>query len=140
MISAVERRTQISVDVWIRLAIIGGVLLAAAFMGRRASIEQLALLVAAGGALLLLRMPQLGLVGLIVAALSVPFTIGTGTQTPIHAVVLLIPALLVIWIGNMLLHRNVQFVRSPVNLALAAFVISVTISYIGGNLPWNIFA
>ncbi len=135
-----SRVKHIPPELLLKLAIVAAVVLLSAFFGRRVSTNQLLVLTGAAGVLLLLRQPQLGLVALLVSALSVPFAIGTGTQTTLHAAILLIPVLLVVWIVDMVRRRAVRLVPSPVNAPLLAFALSATISFLAGNLPWNYFA
>jgi hypothetical protein len=115
-----------------------GLAAAVGFLAPRLSVTQLAMLAGAGGALLFLRIPELGLVAVLVAALCVPFAIGTGTQTPLHAAVLLLPLLLVLWLLDMLRRRSVRLVPSPTNVALVAFIVASTISLLGGQTGWNL--
>ena len=61
-------------------AVAAAVLLAAAFLGTRASAQWLGLLVSAMGALVLLQHPSLGPLALVFAALVVPLEFGTGSE------------------------------------------------------------
>lgn len=140
MLTALVRSRHLNLEGYLKLAIVAATLFFAAYWGRGSSITTLALLLAAVGGLVLFQKPELGLPGLLSGALCTAFTIGTGTQTPIHAVVILIPVLLLIWLIEMILAKQVQLVPSEVNKPLFAFVASVTISYLAGNLPWNLFA
>jgi len=117
--------------------IVAGVLLASAVLGQRASMRWLGLVVAGTGLLLLLRWPQLGLVGLVVATLSVPFAIGTGTQTAIPVTVPLLAALLGLWVMEMMLRREVRLVPSRTTLPLLLFLASVTLSFLAGTALWD---
>jgi hypothetical protein len=96
------------------------------------------LLVVAGiGALFLMRYPQVGLVGLVVAALSVPIAINTGTDSRINAPMLLILALSGLWVLDMVVRQGqIQFIRSRSLLALVAMVIVAILAFISGQLPW----
>ncbi|HEX9074328.1 MAG TPA: O-antigen ligase family protein [Anaerolineae bacterium] len=116
------------------------VLAVSAYIGPRASITQLAPFVGVIGLLILLRNPELGLIAVLVSAMSIPITIGTGTQTKLNMAIILIPALLLLWIVEMLRRRDLRLVPSPTNLPLFAFILSVTISLIAGSVPWNYFA
>jgi len=123
-----------------RTAIVAAVLFLSAYLAPHASILYLVFFAGAGGVLVLVRKPELGLVALVVAALSVPFAISTGTQTSVHAAVLLIPLLFVVWVAQMMRRRTLCFVPSKTNLPLLLFALSAGISFIVGNLPWNYFA
>ncbi len=116
------------------------VLTLSAYLAPRASLNHLLLLLGAGGVLVFLHKPELGLIALLIAALSVPFAIGTGTQTSLHAAILLIPVLLAVWVADMIHRRTLRLVPSLVNAPLIAFAIGATISFLAGNLPWNYFA
>lgn len=111
-----------------------------ALLGTRASL----LLLGAATLVLFLpilnRQPELGLTALLIVSLCIPLTIGTGTQTSLNSSVLLAPVLLAIWIVSMLARRKFGVVPSSINLSLFLFVASATISFLAGNLPWNIFA
>lgn len=133
-------RPVINEGILLRPAIIVGVLFLAYYLGPRASVRMLVLPVAAVGALVLSRRPELGLVALLLGALSVPFSIGTGTQTSLNPAVLLPPALVVVWAVDMVRRKEVRLVPSPVNLPIVAFVVSATLSFIGGSIKWNLWA
>src|SRR5512135_3700611 len=74
------------------------VLAVSAYVGPRASITQLAPIVGVIGLLILLRNPELGLIVVLISAMTIPITIGTGTQTKLNMAIILIPALLLLWI------------------------------------------
>ena len=133
-------RVAIEERILLRLGIIVGVLLLAYYLGPRASERFLVLSIAAAGVLVLIRRLELGLVALLIGALSVPFTISTGTQTSLNPAVLLPPALLGVWAIEMVRRQDVRLVPSPVNLPLIAFVASATLSFVGGNIQWNLWA
>ena len=124
----------------IKAGIILAVLFLAAYLGRRATTLQLTQLAALAGGLVLLRRPHWGLIALVPAALSVPFEIGTGTQTTLSAGMLLLAALLGVWIVDMLGRRQLRLAPSPVNLPAIAFMVSATLSFLAGSQPWNLFA
>ncbi len=116
------------------------VLLLAAYLGRDPSFHYVIAACGLATVVVLIHKPELGLVLLLFAALSVPFTINTGTQTPLHLALIVIPLLLAIWVCSMLLRKSVHLVLSIVNLPLVCLATSVTISLIVGNLPWSYFA
>jgi O-antigen ligase len=97
----------------------------------------LALVLAAFGVLVLLRYLELGLLGLVAAALVVPFAIGTGTEVSLNLSVLFVPALLVVWLLDMVGRRAIHVVRSLVNRPLLWFVASGLLSLAVGNVLWN---
>jgi hypothetical protein len=135
------RASRLDVDrlPWWRIAIILGVLFLSAYLARQPSLTYLAAIVGISAFLILLRLPQLGLISL-VAGLFIPFSIGTGSQTPINTTFMLIPALLVIWLAEMIRQRKFQLAPSPTTLPLLALAASATLSLLAGSMPWNLFA
>ena len=99
-------------------AVIIGVLLGAAVLGYKASVIWLALLVVGIGAVALLRQPILGLLALVAAALVVPLEVGTGTAVALNPATLLVPALIGVWVLDMVRRRNIGLVPSRTNRPL----------------------
>lgn len=122
---------------YLKILIVAGVLLASAFLGQRASLRWLLLLAVGGGVLLLLSIPQLGLLVLTPAALVVPFAIHTGTEVTLNAVTLLIPALFVLWLLDGLRQRKLTWVSSRVNRPLILFLLAGLFSLLLGNVLWD---
>ncbi len=127
-------------DALLKFFVMGVVLILSAVLSSSGSERSQLILLAAAALFAFFIKPELGLVSLLIAALCVPFTLGTGTQTSLHLAVILIPILLVLWFANLLPQRRVRLVYAPTNLPIAAFVIVVTVSLITGNLTWNYFA
>lgn len=123
-----------------KYAIVVMVLLLSALVPPRATLSQLATSISIAGIILLLRMPALGLIAILVMAMSIPYTIGTGTQTALHLAIVFIPVLVAIWLADMFRRRVIVLAPSSMNLALFALVASASLSLIAGNLPWNFFA
>jgi O-antigen ligase len=123
----------------LRVAVVLAVVGLSYYLGRRpwyANYIYL-LVVAVPGALLLLRQPQIGIAGLVVAALVVPITLNTGTESRINAPMMLIMALAGLWLFDMIINQGqIQFMRSRSLLALVALVIVAILAFIGGQLPW----
>jgi O-antigen ligase len=117
--------------------IVIGVLFGAAFLGRRASTGWLLLLFAVAGALVLLRMPQLGLLAVIAAALVVRVQIGTGTEVQLNVATLLIPALFGLWLLESLRRRKLEWAGSSANRPLILFLIAGLASLIIGQALWD---
>jgi len=117
--------------------VVAGVLVASAFLGPRASMRWLGLVVAGGGLFLLVRWPPLGLLGLIVATLSVPFAIGTGTQTEVPVTIPVLAALLGLWALDMARRRDVRLASSRTTRPLFLFLASVMVSFVAGNALWD---
>jgi hypothetical protein len=123
-----------------RLVIVLGVLLLSGLVGLRPSENYIVLVVGAMGGLALLRWPRLGLIGLLVGSLVVPFSLGTGTQTPLNITVILIPVLLGLWFADMTRRHEFRLVSSRTVWPALALAASATVSLIAGGLPWNPFA
>lgn len=117
--------------------IILAVVLAAIFFGMRASTRWLMLIAAGLGALILLWRPVLGLLAIVLAALLVPVNFSTGTEVAINPVTLLIPAMLVIWLLDMLRRRDLGLVSSRTMPPLALFLLSGLLSVLIGNVMWD---
>jgi hypothetical protein len=121
---------------WLRLSIIGGVIVLSAlcaYLVPRAAGGSLSLLLGAGGVVLCLRWPPLGLVALIVGGLFAPFAVGTGTRTDVNLAILLVAVLLGLWIVEMLARRQVRLVPSPTIRPLLAFVVIAIVAFLAGR-------
>lgn len=125
---------------WTCPFIVGAVLLLSIYLGHAASLAWLVLGVAFVGGLILFRYPELGIVTLLVGALLFPFSLGTGTQTRLHAGILLIPILAAVWVLKALPNKRQLVAHSSINLPALLFAVSATFSLAVGNLPWNYFA
>lgn len=79
-------------------------------------------------ALLTLRRLQFGVFLLAIAALFVPFTVGTGTQTAIPASMVLAGLMVALWFLSMLMQGKVSFVSAPTNLPLLGFIVCALLS------------
>lgn len=94
-------------------------------------------LAAAGGAALLLLSPPVGFAILLIASQFVPLEIGTGTQTGINIVVLLISALTGIWLlDRVVIRGRLLWLRSAPLLPLLLFAASAVFSLLVGQLRW----
>jgi len=124
----------------IRLAIIAAVLILSAIAGWAGSPSILILALALMGTLFIFFKPTVGLIALLVAALAIPFQIDTGTQTPIHGTLILIPALFGIWLVDLFRWSAIRIIPSQTTLPLIALSIVAVVACITGNLPWNYFA
>ncbi len=118
------------------LAVLGAALLFG-FTGSRLIL--LLLLLAGLGAVLLLQRPNLGLLLIIATALIIPINIPTGTRVNLNAVSLLIPAVLAVWLLNMVRNRDLSIVRSRTFLPLFLFLIAGVVSLLIGNATWDPF-
>ena len=125
---------------WLRWLLAPLVLVAAAYAGLHATTTYLIVLLAAGAGLVLLRKLELGFVALLVSALSLPFALGTGTQTEVPLAFLMAPVLFAAWLLRTLGEKRPALAGASVTLPLAVFVVSSLLSFLSGNLPWNYFA
>ena len=113
------------------------VLALAFLLGQRASALWLGLLVAALGALVLLIRPALGLLALVAAALLVPLEISTGTEVYLNLGALLVPALLLLWVLDMIRRQALRLVPSPTTRPLALFLLAGLFSLFLGRATWD---
>jgi hypothetical protein len=89
------------------------------------------------GAVILLRWPTFGWVGLIIVALFVPFSIGTGSQTGINGAVILLTGMFVIWLLEMFSSK--QQIRLLANPAVTAAVLMCVVAIVAfgfGQFFW----
>jgi hypothetical protein len=117
--------------------VVASVLLGAAFLGTRPSIYWLVLLLAGISAIVLAQRPILGLPALLFTALFVPIEFGTGSAVALNPATLLIPAMLGVWILDMMRRREVRLVASPTNRPLMLFLLSGLFSLLIGNAYWD---
>ena len=95
------------------------------------------LIVLSAASIILIRHPNLGLALLIVASLAIPFTIGTGSESPINASVLILSFLIVLWFVDMFIQkRQLRFISSQPIAAILAFLVASLIGYGFGQLNW----
>jgi hypothetical protein len=113
------------------------VLVAAALFGLVAQTEGLLFVAAGTGIAILLYAPQVGLLGVIAAALVVPFQIGTGTEVQLNVATLLIPALFGLWMLESLRRRKLEWTKSSVNRPLILFLVAGLVSLILGHALWD---
>lgn len=125
----------------IRPVVIIAVLIGAFFLGRRASLELIILIIGTISALTFMREPLLAIFPLVLGAFVVHFEIGTGTQSAINLPMILIALLLGLWFMDMLVQQR-RFYLYPSRVIPPAIALSVIaiISFIAGQLPWFTFA
>jgi O-antigen ligase len=137
MIVTLRRRIPVKkLQTW---AVIAGVLLGAVVLGYKASIVWLGLLVVGTGAVVLLQQPILGLFGLVAATLVVPLEFGTGTAVDLNPVTLLVPALLGLWVLDMIRRGTLALAPSRTNRPLLLFLLAGLFSLIIGYVTWDPF-
>ncbi len=86
------------------------------------------------------RIPGLGPLAILLTGMSLPYTVGTGTETALHLTVFLIPVLVFIWALKILREKRIGLRPSPLYLPLFMFMLATTVSFAGGTLPWSYFA
>lgn len=122
---------------WPAAPIVLVVLLLAFALGQRASVTTLGVLVALMGALALFRYPVLGFPVLILAALAGKMEFSTGTEVNLNPASLLVPALMGIWIANMLQRHEIRLPRSRTTRPLVLFLLFSMISLVVSNALWD---
>jgi hypothetical protein len=136
---------------WLRLAIVVALFMAVIFLALRAArsgqpgdvlTDPLILAIpAAAAALILLRWPVLGLWALVVAALSVPFELRTGTVTRINLAILLLGLLLGLWVFKIIVEKvHLPILPSRPVWPLMFLLGAATLAFLVGQLPWFLFA
>lgn len=117
------------------------VLIASFFLGRRASLELIILIIGAISALIFMRAPMLAIIPLVLGAFLVPYEIGTGTQSAVNLPMILIALLLGLWFMDMLVqqHRIYLYPSRVIPPVIGLSLIAI-ISFIAGQLPWFAFA
>ena len=113
------------------------VLCLAAFIGSRASVSLLAMIIAAFATLLVLNKPVLGLLAMVPAALLVPIEFRTGSAVSLNLVVVLIPFLLGVWLLGMMLRRDFKLVSSVTTKPLWLFALAGLPALLVGNAYWD---
>ena len=100
--------------------------------------SRLGLLLGGGvGLVLLLQAPGLGLVALAALSLTLPLTIGTGSEVSLTPPVLLIPAITAVWLVDGLRRRSLEVPHPPTTLPLVLFVASGLVSLLAGQSYWD---
>ena len=114
------------------------VLVGAAGFGSHASLPWLALPLLGMGAFVLLQAPRAGLFALIAVALVGRLQIGTGTEVGLNPATLFVPALLGIWILDMMRRGEVRLAPSPTNRPLLFFLGAGLFSLVIGTATWDL--
>lgn len=127
---------------WLRLLIVLGTLGLTAVVASSPTPQFLPAigLLVLGALLALLRWPMLGLALLIVAAILLPYGVGTGTQTTINAAIILVGALFLHMIVDKLITRDLRFLPSHTIRPLIALVVVSLLAFVNGVQSWMVFA
>ena len=138
MIGAIWRKIPISNTVLIRLLVLfglGAMLLSVGFVTPRVSPE-LVLVAVAAPPIILLAHSQLefGVLGIVLAAAFVRFSIGTGTASRIVASLLMTASFIGLWVIKMLVvDGGLHFKPSRTRFPLFAFMLTAIVSYVWSN-------
>ena len=108
--------------------------------GRRPSLAYVYLPVVLVALWVVYKNPSFGLLCMVAGALVVPFGIGTGTQSSLNIAILFVPFLMGLWLVAMVWDRRIQLVPSGTNLPMIGLIAAISVSFIVGYLPWNVFA
>jgi hypothetical protein len=138
--SRLATATGADATVRLRAAIGGGVLLASLYTAARGSLRELAVVAAAGALLAFLRWPALGVAAVVPVALTVRFSVGTGTDTTINAPTMLVGFLTVAWLLEMVARRRVALRLTTTTVALLAFMAVSVLAFASGTQPWLAYA
>jgi len=141
MLRALERRFP---NIWtmiIRLGIVIGVLVGEVLIGRMAvrlktPVALLAIALLPVGGILLARHGRVehGVLGIILTAAVVRFTIPTGTVSRIVISLVVTAGVLVLWISEMLLQDKRLYIKpAPTNIPLIGFIVTSIVSYFWSN-------
>jgi len=125
------------ISIGLKLAICAAVLVLATLFGYRASSRWLILPVMGLGAIVLLGRPVLGLLVLVPTTLLLAMEFGTGTAVAVNPVTLLVPALLALWVLDMVRQRDLHLVPSRTNRPLSLFLLAGLLSLLVGNVLWD---
>jgi hypothetical protein len=123
-----------------RVVVVLATLLLAYYLGKRPDLTYVTIPIVLVLAWLVYTRPHLGVVGLLVSALLVPFVVGTNSGSPLNVAFLAVPLLGALWLVEMIRKRSIRFAPSLTTLPLIGLVTTASISFLVGYLPWNVFA
>jgi len=138
LIRAVRQRIPLSNSTLLRLAVLAGLLvglLGVGYMVPRVSPETVLMAVAMPPTVLLaISQLEYGVLGIILSAAAVRFSLSTGTQSRVVASLLVTMLFIVLWIAQMMVRdRKLHLKPSSTNAPLLAFILTTFISYAWGN-------
>ena len=117
--------------------VVAGVLGAAALLGANPQARWLAPILLGPGAVVLALSPVLGLLALVLSALLSRMELDTGTAVVVNPAALLVPVLLVTWVLNMVLRRDLRVAPSRLNAPLVTFLLAGLLSLLIGTVLWD---
>lgn len=104
------------------------------WIGRLPPVYLLGGLGAVGLALIALQDMVIGLTLLILSGATVPFSLGTGTESSINLAMLIMGLLTAVWLVRMVLAKQVRLVPTGLNAPLLGFLVASMLSWIAGDL------
>jgi hypothetical protein len=145
ILSSIQRKVRQEPHLLRQAVIVFAVLLLSGFLSFILPLDYLifpvGLTVAFGAFIIFLRVPPIGIFAVIAAGLLVSFELGTGTNSDINFVIILIPLLLGVWVVDMVVRkRRIHFVSSRPILPLLVLAVISIISFGIGQLPWFLYA
>ncbi len=138
----VMRITRWNLPAPLALAVIAVALFAAVLAPVLAANRMLGLLIAGGllgiaGVIIVAKWRVIGLAALPIAALMVPFAIGTGSETGINAAMLLLGLLIGLWLMDMVARRRqIRLLTYRPVIAALVFGVVAIVAFGFGQLPW----
>lgn len=121
----------------LQTAVVLFVLLLASQAWRWASITGLMLVLAVGSGLLILLKPQVGPLGVVLAALLANREIETGTEVLLNPVTYLVPILFALWLLVMALRKRIRLLPSRTTRPLVLFLMASLFSLLLGRATWD---
>lgn len=123
-------------QLWVRVLLVSTAIFLSAVLARNPSLTPLLALAAACLLIAVWRSPVLGLILLLASAVLVPFGIGTGTESPVNAAVVMLVVLGALWLFGMILRHEVRLLPSRPIVPLLAMALSALISFVVGSQLW----
>ncbi|MBK8900857.1 MAG: hypothetical protein IPM53_06735 [Anaerolineaceae bacterium] len=135
--SQFRRQTSYGLDFWLRPLLIGGVLLGSAVLSFFVSYQNLMLVlvlfVAIATVSITIRRPGLGLIGILLSSMIVPFSGPSGLNPTMG----LIALLTLLWIIGMIVRdREIRLVTSRTTRPLLIMLVGACLSFLVGQLRW----
>jgi O-antigen ligase len=119
-----------------RVLVVLGALVGSIWAGWSPSPIILIVPVAIIATVLLIKRPQIGFVMLVIGSLVVPGGISTGTESRIHAGMIILIGLLALWILDGVINRTLTIKAHPTTAPLIVFLIIAVLAFMTGQLDW----
>ncbi len=132
-----DLKHRFNLERWMRILVIIGVILGSLFLNFVASQRIMMLLlvglIGLGGVAIILRWPAIGILGVLLGGIFVPFSGPGGFNASILGVALVFG----LWFLDMAVRRRkIEFVPSSTTVPIFVFMLSALISFGLGQLPW----